>query len=413
MLDDAISRSQDIYPKLGATWHVQPRAWLFPGGGKLRFRPLERVQDADKYQGQNISDACVEEAGQYADPSPIDRLNGVLRSARGVPTQLILTGNPGGAGHLWLKQRFIDPYPLGSKLIKVALPNGKTHTRVFIRSLLEQNRILMHNDPEYLDRLYLVGSPELVKAWLEGDWSAIAGAFFPEFSIAKHVIKPFDVPTHWLRFRAMDWGSSSPFSVGWYAVADGESHDLPRGCLVKYREWYGAVEGRHNEGLKMTADQVGDGIVGRSMGESYAYSVLDPSAFKEDGGPSIAERIAQRGAVFRRADNARVSQRGAMGGWDLLRSRLIGEDDTGPMLKFFSTCTDSIRTLPAMPHDPNRAEDVDTNAEDHAADEIRYACASRPYVRKSKPPPPVIRDISKMTANEAFWSKRVSNGDRI
>src|SRR5436190_22302864 len=80
--------------------------------------------------------------------------------------------------------------------------------------------------------------------------------------------------------------------------------------------------------------------------------------------PSIAERMIKRGVVFRRADNARVAHRGAMGGWDHVRARLTGERGR-PMLYFFSTCTNAIRTLPALQHDPNRPEDVDTEAEDH------------------------------------------------
>lgn len=53
------------------------------------------------------------------------------------------------------------------------------------------------------------------------------------------------------------------------------------------------------------------------------------------------------------------------------------------MIYFFSTCKDSIRTLPALQHDLVKAEDVDTESEDHAPDEIRYACMSRPYVKQA------------------------------
>jgi hypothetical protein len=109
------------------------------------------------------------------------------------------------------------------------------------------------------------------------------------------------------------------------------------------------------------------------------YGVLDPSAFKEDGGPSIAERIANgsKGICFRPADNARVPTKGAMGGWDQMRARLIGDNEGRPIVVCFSTCRDSIRTIPVLQHDPDRQEDLNTNAEDHAADDGRYACMSR------------------------------------
>jgi hypothetical protein len=391
MLDDAIERSMEIYGPLGAKWLDQKKTWRFPWGGRLRFRPLERVEDAEKYQGQNLTDACVEEAGQYPDSRPIDRVNGVLRSAHGGPTQLLLTGNPGGPGQGWIKQRYIDPAPLGMKVLSRKLPNGKEHRFVFIPSRVENNRILMQSDPDYINRLYLVGSPELVNAWLKGDWDAIEGAYFPEFSTSKHVVRPMKLPAHWTRFRAMDWGSAKPFSVGWYAVSDGELPQFPRGALIKYREWYGMKVGQPNVGLKLEAEAVGAGIKERETPEErIQMGVLDPSAFAEDGGPSIASRL---GVPFRPADNKRVAEAGAMGGWDQLRARLVGtaerEEETGrvmwekggqPMLFFFSTCVHTIRTLPALQHDDSRPEDVDTDAEDHAPDETRYACMSRPWI---------------------------------
>lgn len=394
MLDDAIERSKEIYFKLGAQWQDQKKTWTFPNGARLRFRPLERTQDADKYQGQNVTDACVEEAGQYPDPSPIDRLNGVLRSAHGVPTQLILTGNPGGAGQQWIKARYIDPAPKGFKVLTRNLPNGKTHKFVFIPSNLENNRLLLNADPDYVNRLYLVGSPKLVDAWLKGDWGAIEGAFFDCWSPA-HVLYPFEIPAHWMRFRSGDWGSAKPFSFGWWAVAseDYKHGDawIPRGAMVRYREWYGVQKNKSgqvmpNVGLKMHAELVGRGIKTREKGDDISYGVLDPSAFTEDGGPSIAQRMD---VFFRRADNARVAQRGAMGGWDQLRARLEGDhfgEPMGkrPMIYCFTTCTDSIRTIPALQHDPDKAEDLDTNMEDHAADDWRFACMSRPYI-KEKP----------------------------
>jgi len=255
-----------------------------------------------------------------------------------------------------------------------------TKMRIFVPSKVADNRYL---GDDYIANLFQVGSPNLVAAWLDGDWSVIEGAFFDCWSALKHIIKPFEIPRDWLRFRSLDWGSAKPFSIGWWAVAgddyvlpDGQV--IPRGALIRYREWYGASS--PNVGLKMAAEAVADGIKAREQpGEKITYSVMDPSAFASDGGPSIAERMGTRGVHFSRADNKRIAQRGALGGWDVVRHRLIGEGER-PMLFFFSTCVDAIRTLPALQHDPDRPEDVDTEAEDHAPDEIRYACMSRPWV---------------------------------
>ncbi len=397
MLDDAIERSHQIYNQIGATWHEQKKMWRFPSGGRLRFRPLERTRDAEKYQGQNISDACVEEAGNYPDPSPIDRLNGVLRSVSGVPTQLIMTGNPGGPGQSWIKQRYIDPNPTGMEILVRNLPNGDNHHYVFIPSKLKNNKLLTQADPGYINRLYLVGSEELVKAWLDGDWNAIEGAYFDCWSDSM-VIKPMAIPSHWLRFRSFDWGSAKPFSVGWWAVASEDYiHPqglIPKGAMIRYREWYGS--NGPNVGLKLTAEQVGSGIKAKEEGEEITYGVADPAIFAEDGGPSIAERM---GVYFKPADNKRVAGNGRAGGWDQMRQRMQG--DERPMIYCFSTCVDSIRTIPVLQHDVNKPEDLDTDMEDHAADEWRYACMSRPWTKPSK-------NIEPQRENR--WAKAFSKG---
>jgi hypothetical protein len=177
------------------------------------------------------------------------------------------------------------------------------------------------------------------------------GAFFDCWDTSRHVIAPFDIPKDWMRFRSMDWGSASPFSVGWWAIAsddwDVNGHHIPRGCMVRYREWYGMRPGEPNVGLKLHAGEVGKGILAREKGEEISFGVLDPSAFAEDGGPSIAERIGidTGGKIwFRRADNQRVRLYGHIGGWDQMRARL-GTGDGHAMLVVFSTCTDFIRTV--------------------------------------------------------------------
>jgi len=399
MLDDAIERSHQIYSSIGAVWHEQKKLWRFASGGRLRFRPLERTQDAEKYQGQNISDACVEEAGNYPDPSPIDRLNGVLRSVTGVPTQLIMTGNPGGPGQTWIRLRYIDPAPRGMSVIDRLLPNGKSHKYVFIPSKLRNNKLLTEGDPEYINRLYLVGSEELVKAWLDGDWNAIEGAYFDCWS-DQMVIQPLTIPDHWTRFRSFDWGSAKPFSVGWWAIASEDfiynGGIIPKNAMVRYREWYGS--NGPNKGIKLTAEQVADGIKAKELNEKISYGVADPAIFAEDGGPSIAERM---GNIWRRADNKRVAGNGRAGGWDQMRQRMLGEEGK-PMIYCFNTCVDSIRTIPVLQHDTNKPEDLDTDMEDHAADEWRYGCMSRPWAATTTKHQPI---------KENRWAKAFNKGN--
>lgn len=364
--DDLIDRAKQLYLPHGAYWREQAREFRMKEGGRIRFRPLENVTDAQKFMGQSLSDAAVEEAGNYETPQPIDMLFGALRSKAGVPIQLLLTANPGGPGHSWIRHRYIDPAPLGMQVLTRKLPNGSTHDYIFIPSKVQDNRILLEHDPHYVDRLYLVGSEALVKAWLEGDWNVVAGAFFPEWNTAKHVIQPMELPLYWHRFRSFDFGSARPFSVGWWAVSDGELPRFPRGALIRYREWYGAAQDSTgatipNTGLRLTAEEIADGIRQREendlTGNRVMGGVADPSIFAQDGGPSIADRMAARKVFFREADNARVARLGAMGGWDQLRSRLKGDGER-PAIYFFSTCKDIIRTLPVQQHDVGRPEDL-------------------------------------------------------
>lgn len=395
---ETFERAKTIFTQLGFKFRESPdHICIAPNGARLRFAYLEHDSDADAYQGHSYTRVYVEEIGNFPDQRPVMKLMATLRSAAGVPCGFRATGNPGGAGHHWVKARYIDPAPLGWKIIPTEFKNPWTSESVIRERVFIPGKITDHNllGSQYIANLQLSGSPELVRAWLEGDWNVIAGAFFPEFSMERHVVAPVDLPEHWLRFRACDWGSAKPFSVGWYAVSEGELPQFPRGAMVKYREWYGMAEGQPNVGLKLTAEDVADGIVdrddridGKPYEFKYPFSVIDPSAYAENGGPSIAERMlvrSQKRVAWREADNKRVAKHGAIGGWDQLRARLKGDEDGRPMLYFFSTCTHTIRTLPALQHDPSRAEDVDSDGEDHAPDETRYACMSRPYLRKPRP----------------------------
>lgn len=418
--DDLIERSHEIYKPLGGVFNKNQDLWRFPNGARIRFRPLETIEDAAKYQGQNVSDVGIEEAGNYPDPAPIDRLWGAIR---GNPhTQMIMTANPGGPGQLWLKARFYDPCPKGNTPLHIRQPNGEFIKRIYLPSKVHDNKILLQNDPDYVTRLYRVGSKKLVDAWLDGDWTAIEGAYFDCWSAKRHVIEPFEVPLSWRRFRSMDWGSASPFSVGWWTIVPDDctinGKDFPRGAMIRYREWYGSRKNKPNTGLKLTAEQVAEGILDRELpGEVVHRGVLDPAAFAEDGGPSIAHRLAKAGVPFKKADNKRTARNGAGGGWDALRQKFIGEGPKGPggaddfslkvpMIYTFHTCKDSIRTIPVLQHDFKKPEDLDTEAEDHAADEWRYAVMANVKPRHVEPEE---TDILKNYIPPSFEELRLEN----
>lgn len=386
-LSEAIARAKYLCLKLGGRWYDQKKELVMPNGARLRFAYLERDSDAEEYQGHNYTRLYVEEVTNFPFPEPIMKLKGTLRSTAGVPVGIRLTGNPGGPGHHWVKARYIDPNPKGYQVIReeeqVEIDTGvfveAFIERVFIPAKLKDNKLLLTNDPSYVMRLRQTGSEALVKAWLEGDWSGVDGTFFSEFDERKHIYSgDLYIPSHITRFRALDWGSASPFSVGWYAVSDG-TFGFARNALIKYQEWYGWT-GKPNVGLKMSANLVGQGIVVRDLesGKKPSYGVADPSIFANNGGPSIAEMMLVEKCVWFRGDNARAP------GWEQIRKRLsTGNSKETTLLVFHSSCENTIRTIPYLQHDERNHEDLDTDAEDHAADETRYACMSRAITRDS------------------------------
>lgn len=422
-LEEIIAQSKDMYLPLGAAWKVSDRTWTFPTGATLKLRHIDTEDDATLYQGHEYAWIGFDELGNWPSLAGYNKLKACLRGTDQSIThkRIRATANPGGPGHHAVKNYFIDHNPNGFEL--VTSPEG--NTRLFIPAKVSDNKILMNTDPQYVARLREVGSPELVRAWLEGDWNVITGAYFPEFSTLQHVIAPFDIPGHWLKFVSGDWGSASPFSFHWYAVSDGTVNVpdmrppdplslalsrpprlIPKGALVVYREFYGCVPGMVNTGLRWPASRVAEAIKTRTpIGEKITYRVMDPSAFKQDGGPSHAEVMARAGVFFRPADNTRLA------GWNAIRERLTGIDadpdiNNGvgtPMLYLFNTCPNLIRTLPALQHDLKDPEDCDTDGEDHAPDDLRYGCMSRPWTRPKPPPEPrVAKRLQDATLTELF-----------
>lgn len=362
----------------------------FWNGSKIFLCHCQHEKNMYDYDGVEIHVLLIDELTHFTEK--IYRfLRGRVRAVglpklpdelKGCFPRILCGTNPGNVGHLWVKNSFIDNcVPMEVRQMD---PEEGGMLRQFIPALLEDNPSMTEQDPTYEAKLKGLGSEALVRAKRYGDWSIVEGAYFDCWS-PKNVIDPFTIPDHWMRFLAFDWGSAKPFSVGWYAVSDGyvtqDGLYIPTGAMVKYREWYGCKPGKPDTGLKLTVEQVAEGINERTPdGERISYSVADPAIFAEDGGPSFASRFAASpyNVYFSKADNKRVPKHGAIGGWDQMRSRLIGEDGR-PMLYFFSTCYDSVRTIPALQHSQTNPEDLDTNMEDHAADECRYACMSNPW----------------------------------
>lgn len=379
-------------PREIGAYNETRKTFVFVNGSQLVFKHLEHEHDVDDIQGWEIHWAGVDEAAQCT-PYQL----GYIKSRLRISTELkerwrelgkgayaerlprvVFCSNPGGVSHLWLKERFVDPVVPGEMFYDEFSrnpldPTDRGQLSVFIQAKLVDNKFI---DPaEYLQQFSDL--PEYQQRMLrDGDWNAVAGAYFDCWETSRHVIEPFEVPSWWVRFRSCDWGHATPFSIGWWAVSDGspvitksgKEVSYPKDAIIRYREWYGGVK---NKGLRLDAREVGE--KGRSLerGEHVAYGVMDPSAWKADAGPSAAEKMARVGFPFRRADNQRVM------GWQEMYARL-----QRGMLFVFDSCQSFIRTVPVMVGSEKDPNDIEKGPEDHVADECRYACMSRPFLNE-------------------------------
>jgi hypothetical protein len=348
-LEELLRRATELYGPLGATFHRGERTWTFPQGSTLKMRHLEADDDVHHYQGHQYTWVGFDELTDWKSDYCYVYLHSCARSAEGVPVRIRAAGNPGGPGHVWVKQRFVD---IGLSM-EPHLDQETGLLRVFIPAKLDDNQVLMKADPTYEMRLKTL--PEhLYKAYRWGDWDIFAGQAFGEWRASSHVVKPFGLHPDWRRFAALDWGYAKPYSIGWWCrTGDGR--------MIRYREWYGCEKGKHNVGIKKSAVELARESFAVGSAEGCKDLVMDPACWsKVDTDQSIAEKFEAAGWHVHRGINDRKS--GASRLHDLLQSRM---DDGRPGLIVFDTCSAFARTIPSLVVSDRDPEDVDTTGEDH------------------------------------------------
>ena len=378
-LRELIWKSQEMYPKAypGAKWQEKKSQWVFPSGAKLWMTYLERDEDVLRYQGQAFSYIAFDELTQHATPFAWNYMRSRLRTTDStLPLCMRATTNPGGPGHMWVKQMFIDPAPAGKRFTATNIETGEPMVypddhekagqplfyRRFIPASLKDNPYLMA-DGQY--EANLLALPEMQRRQLlEGDWAVADGAAFSEFKPNVHVVEPFDIPSDWRRFRSCDYGYSSYSAVHWFAI------DPSYETLYVYRELYVS---------KHTGKDLARAVLDAERGEAIQYGILDSSCWHNRGqiGPSIAEEMISLGCRWRPSDRTAGAR---VAGKNQLHQRLKVDEDSGlPGLIFFNTCRQIIADLPVIPSDPKGTDDIDPRyASDHAYDSVRYGVMSRP-----------------------------------
>ncbi len=368
------------------------KEFVYGNGSLLMLGYCDNEADLGRYQGAEYDVIFIDEATQW----PYEWfliLTACLRGVNDFPKRMYLTCNPGGVGHTWVKRLFIDrDYEKGERPEEYR----------FIQALVYDNRALMEKSPEYLHQLENL--PEkLRKGWLEGEWDLFDGQYFAEFRREKHVIQPFALPSRWRRYVTIDYGLDM-LAAYWIAVDE-------EGKGYVYRELY---EGRDN----------GKGADGRGHivsaaarrvrecmppGERIEVWLAPPDLWNRnrDSGRSTAELFAEAGMVLTKTSNDRI------GGWRAVREWLADKvDEHGqnvPRLRIFATCTNLIRTLPAVQFDEKKPEDVATEPHEltHAPDALRGFCVYRSSPTEPEPP-------EKMRGVEVFYDARLqSSADEI
>lgn len=411
-LDDIIDQSSAIYEPLGATYHKQAKTWTHPSGWLLRFRQLYDLADAAKYLGHQYTFIAAEELTNWPDLKPIDRIRGCLRSAHGVKCQFVATANPGGPGHNAVKLRYVSPAPGGLRpffacaMCGTAM-RGKEYAcppecdpkhrapiqRLYIPATLDDNPKL-RDDPQYWRSVAAsVGNdPELLRAWRDGDWDIQAGGMFDDlWHRARPVVRPFAIPPGWYVDRCYDHGDDSPYAVLWVAESNGEEvrhadgtvSVYPRGTLFVIAEEYGTT-GEANKGTHETVPQIAARIKAREaeliatkMARKIAPGPADLAIWAVIGGESVNDRFVREGVTWIKSSKGPGSR---VAGWSKLRELLLNNQATqsdGKLaeragLYIFDTCPHLIRTMQGLPRDKRNRDDVDTTAEDHAPDALRY-----------------------------------------
>ncbi len=358
-----------------AVYKKDERSFVFPNGSRLKLGYCDNDGDMMQYQGAEFDVIGFEEATNFKEEWIRFILTSLRSTRTDFRTRAYYTCNPGGPGHQYIKRLFVD---------RNFRERENPDDYYFISAKVYDNKVLMNANPEYISALEALPEHKR-RAHLDGDWDVYEGQVFEEFRddtehyndrLGTHVIAPFDIPETWTIYRSYDHGYAKPFSCAWWAC----DYD---GRLYRILELYGCVPREENVGLKWTTDEIFAEIARierehKWLKNKRIYGVADPAIWASNGGISIAEVAEKFGIYFERGDNQRIT------GWAQVHNRLKFDENGIPMMYIFNNCHGFIRTIPLLQYSKISPEDVDSDMEDHIADETRYMCMMHPIIPQKK-----------------------------
>lgn len=356
--------SLDIYPLSIADYNSSKHTWKFNNGSIIDFGYIQYEKDVYQYQSAEYDVIRFDELTHFTEFMYTYMISR-CRGANTYPKRIKSSTNPGGVGHAWVKERFID---IGESNVihNCKLETGEEVTRIFIPSLVTDNKFMLEYDPDYIKRLDALPEKER-KALKYGDWDIYDGMFFPEFKRSIHVVEPFKIPDNWNRYIAMDYGLDM-FAVLFVAIDT-------KGKAYVYNEI-------HKPNLIVSEAVQTLKSYMRQNKYKYIYAPPDLWNRNRDTGKSTAELFWEGGVDLTKASNNRIA------GWlnvkEWLRVKKVRHEQTGELyedsdLKIFSNCLNLIKYLPQLQHDEKEPNDVATEPHEptHITDALRYFCVNR------------------------------------
>ncbi len=345
-LDKSLIRaSLALYPKEIYSFNQSSHTGRFKNGSIIDFGYCAAEFDVYQYQSAEYDVIRFDELTHFTESQYIYLISRV-RGANDFPKQIKSSTNPGGIGHGWVKARFVDPSPAGMKFM-----GNDGMERIFIPSLLDDNYFLTKGDPHYRQRLLALPEREK-RALLYGDWNIFEGQYFTEFDPRRHIVSPFEIPRSWRKYRTIDYGLDR-LACLWIATS-------PDGISYVYREFCKS---------NLTISQATREILDRTPPSEEIYATLAPPDLwhrSQESGKSKAALFSEYGLSFTKTSNDREC------GWLAIKELLLGGEGR-QSVRFFSTCTEIIKCLPALVVDKIRPTDCATEPHDitHAPDALR------------------------------------------
>jgi hypothetical protein len=403
-LQELVDRSHAVYPELGGKWREAKKRWEFPSGALVEFGYFEFWKHHTRYQGRQFCLIIWDELGQCPEERFWTFLMSRCRSADPeLPTLMRGTGNPGGAGHGWLKARFIELCGNDGSTVHTESATGLR--RRFIPSRLADNPALDLGDPGYRRRLESL--PEIMRLQLlEGDWGASSGVGLHELSPSVHICQPHVLDNNWWYFGALDWGFHHPAWFGLFAVGQAGRIRMVDSVEMWRKQPHEMAE-RIGEFLDRVGDEQGYEI-------DVRYIVAGRECWSDikargENTPTIAEQFVDHGLALTKANQARIAGLNNMRRY-VTRIGPLGEE-VEPLFQLFDTPSnrEGFRCLTSMVSDPKDPEDVlKVDADEYGSggddfyDMCRYGLASRPMVRMKQE-----RRQQKVENYDEGWSRHL------